>query len=177
MTQPRQQTPPTTKTAANVSLKPTNRHQPPPTNRTAQNPPENFGAAARRFDEAVEALEDLRSNAATLTELKTQQTEATQALKESNAALHTAVESLAPVGELGTELLAALKETVAAAGTVFDQDTIKAVRDDVATLSQEVTQRRETITVERDEARQQLAVLQAKVRSLPERVRNKHDLA
>ena len=139
-------------------------------------PPENFSAAARRFNEALEALEDLRGNAATLTDLKTQQTEATQTLRDSTAALHTAVESLAPVGELGTELLAVLKETVAAAGTVFDQDTIKAVRDDITTLSQDVTLLRETIITERDEARQQLAELQAKVQALPERVRNKHNL-
>ena len=54
----------------------------------------------------------------TLAGLKAQQLETSRALEESGIALHAAVEALSPVGELGTELLAALKATVAAAGTV-----------------------------------------------------------
>ncbi len=140
-------------------------------------PPDDFDSSARRFAEAADALEELRDNAGTLADLKTQQVDASQALRESSAALHTAVESLSPVGELGTELLATLKAAVAAAETVFDQDTIKAVRDDTAALSQEVALLRESISAERDEARQELAEMRAKVQALPERVRNKHGLS
>ncbi|WP_419850663.1 hypothetical protein [Candidatus Poriferisocius sp.] len=90
--------------------------------------------------------------------------------------MHATVEALSPVGELVTELIAALKATVAAAGTVFDQHTIKAVRDDMTALTEEVELLRDGIRAERDEARQELAEIQAKVQALPERVRNKHGL-
>ena len=112
----------------------------------------------------------------TLVDLKAQRLETSRALEESGTALHATVEALSPVGELVTELLAALKATVAAAGTVFDQDTIKAVRDDMTALTEEVELLRDGIRAERDEARQELAEIQAKVQALPERVRNKHGL-
>ena len=76
-------------------------------------------------------------------------------------------------GDRGAVPVSASKAEVVA---VVAGDTIKAVRDDGAAFSQEKTLLRGSITRERDEARQELAELQAKVRALPERVRTKHDL-
>ena len=73
-------------------------------------------------------------------------------------------------------LLAVLKAKGAAVRTFFAHDTVKAVRADVIALSEEMTLLRDSISGERDEARQELAELQTKVRALPERVRTKHDL-
>ena len=77
-------------------------------------------------------------------------------------------------GDPGAVPVTASKAKVAA---VVAGDTIKAVRADVAALSQEVVSLRETISVERDETRQELAELRAKVRAIPEQVRTKHDLS
>ena len=74
-------------------------------------------------------------------------------------------------------LLNVLKAKGAAVRTFFAHDTVKAVRADVTALSQEMTLLRDSISGERDEACQELAELQAKVRALPARVRNKHDLS
>jgi len=90
---------------------------------------------------------------------------------------------------------------VAAAESVFDQGTVKGIRDDVAALSlnmadskrqaeevkgirddvaalsREVESLRDSICAERDEARRELAEMRAKVQALPERIRSKHGLS
>ena len=76
-------------------------------------------------------------------------------------------------GDHGAVPVSASKAEVVA---VVASDSIKAVRADVAALSQEVVSLRDTISVERDEARQVLAELQAKVQALTEQVGTKHDL-
>ncbi len=136
----------------------------------------SFDASARRFADASDILEELRNKVIALSDYQEQQSHVTSALDGSRAALHTAVEALSPVGELGTELLASLKAVVAAAETAFDQGTVKAIRDDVAALSEEVELLRDGIRAERDEARRELSELRAKVQSLPERMRSKHGL-
>ena len=142
----------------------------------APSPQDDFESSAQRFAEAAAALEELRDNLEALEGLKEQQAQTSEALKESSSALHAAVEALSPVGELGTELLATLQATVATAEAVFDQATVRAVKDDIAALSQEVELLRDGIRAERDEALQQLAEIQAKVQALPKRVRSKHGL-
>lgn len=136
----------------------------------------SFEASARRFDDATGVLEELRNKVAALSDYQEQQSEATSALNGSRAALHTAVEALSPVGELGTELLASLKAVIVAAESALDQGTVKAIRDDVAALSEEVELLREGIRAERDEARRELAEMQAKVQAMPPKLRNKHGL-
>ena len=140
------------------------------------NPTSEFDTSTRRFEEATVALEELRDKIGALSELKAQQDEAAQALEDSNAALHAFIEALSPVGEIGAEMLSALKSAVAAAETTFDQNTIKAIRDDITSLSEEVGLLRDGIREERDQARSELESLQAKVRALPARVRSKHSL-
>ena len=139
-------------------------------------PTSSFDASARRFADATDILEELRDKVIALSGYQEQQSNLTSALNGSSDALHTAVEALSPVGELGTELLASLKAVVAAAETAFDQGTVKAIRDDVAALSEEVELLRDGIRAERDEARRELSELRAKVQSLPERMRSKHGL-
>ena len=140
-------------------------------------PSNSFDASAQRFADATGVLEELRDKVAALSDLQEQQSHATSALNGSRAALHTAVDALSPVGELGTELLSSLRAVVAAAESVFDQGTVKGIRDDVAALSQEVESLRDSICAERDEARRELAEMRAKVQALPERVRSKHGLS
>lgn len=140
------------------------------------NPPSDFDTFTRRFADAAAALEELRDQIGTLSDLKAQQNQAADELNESNAALHAAVEALSPVGELGTELLSTLKATVATAETVLDHNTIEAIRKDITALSKEVELLRDDIREERDEARKELEELQGKLQALPERVRNKHGL-
>ena len=140
-------------------------------------PSNSFDASAQRFADATGVLEELRDKVAALSDIQEQQSHATSALNGSRAALHTAVEALSPVGELGAELLSSLKAVVAAAETVFDQGTVKGIRDDVAALSQEVESLRDSICAERDEARRELAEMRAKVQALPERIRSKHGLS
>ena len=142
---------------------------------TAQTPTD-FDSSARRFEEAAAAIDEIRRNIATLADIKEQQDQATTALRESNASLRAAVEALAPVGELGADMLASLKSAVAAAESVLDQETVKAIRDDIASLSLEVAALRDSTTAERDQALKELADLQAKVAALPERTRKKHGL-
>jgi ABC-type transporter Mla subunit MlaD len=139
-------------------------------------PSNSFDASVQRFADASGVLEELRDKVAALSEFQEQQSHATSALNGSRAALHTAVEALSPVGELGTELLSSLKAVVAAAETAFDQGTVKGIRDDVAALSGEVESLRDSICAERDEARRELAEMRAKVQALPERIRSKHGL-
>ena len=137
----------------------------------------SFDASARRFADATDILEELRDKVAVLSDYKAQQGQATEALNGSSVALHTAVEALSPVGEIGAELLASLKAVIAAAETAFDQGTVKAIRDDVAALSEEVELLRDGIRAERDEARRELDEMRAKVQALPERIRSKHGLS
>lgn len=139
-------------------------------------PLNSFDASVQRFADATGVLEELRDKVAALSDFQEQQSHATDALNGSRTALHTAVEALSPVGELGTELLASLKAVVAAAETAFDQGTVKGIRDDVAALSEEVESLRDSICAERDEARRELAEMRAKVQALPERIRSKHGL-
>lgn len=139
-------------------------------------PSNSFDASVQRFADATGVLEELRDKVAALSEFQEQQSHATSALNGSRAALHTAVEALSPIGELGTELLSSLKAVVAAAETAFDQGTVKGIRDDVAVLSDEVESLRDSICAERDEARRELAEMRAKVQALPERIRSKHGL-
>lgn len=145
-------------------------------------PLSEFETSARRFEDAAAALGELRDKLGTLSNLKAQQDEAAQALEESNATLHAVIEALSPVGEVGADLLASLKSAVAAAETVFDQHAVEAVRDDITTLNEEVSLLRkelredQDLLAERDQARSELESLQAKLRALPERLRNKHGL-
>ena len=139
-------------------------------------PTNTFDASAQRFADATDILEELRDKVAALSDYKVQQSQATEALNGSSAALHTAVEALSPVGEVGAELLASLKAVIAAAETVFDQGTVKAIRDDLTALSEEVELLRDGIRAERDEARRELAEVRAKVQVLPDRIRSKHGL-
>lgn len=139
-------------------------------------PTNSFDASARRFADATGVLEELRNKVIALTDLQEEQSDATNALNGSRAALHTAVEALSPIGKLGTELLASLKAAIAAAEAAIDEETVKAIRDDVAALSGEVELLRDGIRAERDEARRELAEMRAKVQALPERLRNKHGL-
>ncbi len=139
-------------------------------------PSNSFDASVQRFADATGVLEELRDKVAALSDFQEQQSHATSALNGSRAALHTAVEALSPIGELGTELLSSLKAVVAAAETAFDQGTVKGIRDDVAALSEEVESLRDSICAERDEARRELAEMRAKVQALPERIRSKHGL-
>ncbi len=136
----------------------------------------SFDASARRFADATDVLEELRDKVAALSDYQEQQSHATNALNGSRSALHTAVEALSPVGELGTELLASLKAVIVAAETAFDQGTVKAIRDDVAALSEEVKLLRDSVRSERDEARLEVDEIRAKVQALPERIRSKYGL-
>lgn len=137
---------------------------------------DSFEASARRFADATDVLEELRDKVVALSDYQEQQSEATNALNGSRAVLHTAVEALSPVGKLGTELLASLKAVIVAAESALDQGTVKAIRDDVAALSEEVELLREGIRAERDEARREFAEMQAKVQAMPQKLRNKHGL-
>ena len=135
-----------------------------------------FDSSARRFAEAATALEELKEQIRALTETSEAQQQAKEELQASNVALHAVVQTLSPIGGLGTELLASLQAAVSAAETIFDQTTIKAIRDDVQGLSKEVELLRDRTRAERDEARLKLEEMQSKVQTLPARTRNKHGL-
>ena len=141
------------------------------------NPPNDFNSSAKRFAQAVAAIDKLRGQVATLYDLRKQQGRATAALEGSGVALHAAVEALAPIGELGAELLASLKSAVSSAEMAFDEGTIKAIRDDIAALGEEVGVLRDGIQAERDEARRELSDMQTRIQTLPRRVRAKYGLA
>ena len=139
--------------------------------------PSDFETAARLFEEASAAIDKLREHAATLSNLKNQEGQETAALKESNARLHSAVEALHPIGELGADMVASLRSVVLAAETAFDKETVKGIKDDIARLSEEVVGLRDRTMEERDRAALELAALRERVGSLPGRTRKKHGLA
>lgn len=143
----------------------------------------DFDANARLFAEAVEALAELQEEINAISKLEAQQAETTQSLNDSNASLHAAVEALSPVGELGTGLLTALKDTIATADAVLLQSNIEAIRGDFTNLSQEVVTLRDSVQIERDRYRDERDALQKelddlkmKLQALPKRILNKHRL-
>ena len=135
---------------------------------------EDFTSSARRFAEAVEALDEFRGQISALSEFKAQQKESAEALNGASVVLHAVVEALSPVGKIGAEILTALKEAVTAAEIIFDQETVMGIRSDITALGEEVRALRDGICSERDKAQAELGELQAKIAGLPVRVRQKH---
>ena len=129
---------------------------------------EDYAAATQRFNEAVAALNQVREHLDIIDKCKNQQQQSTDALNNTAEASRSVVDGLSHVGTIGEQLLESLTQAVSAATAVFNQETIQAVRDDIATLRDDVATQQT--------AQEELETLRAQIATLPPRTRRKHGL-